>query len=503
MGDNSGNKPWKDDMDLLRHEIGQLSYVVKNIAITLTNQKKNRNVSDDEKSCVDSEDENQPKGRKNTKNDDDRGLKLDIPDFNGDMDPENFLDWIRQAGRIFEYKGYDDRKQFKVAILKLTKYASLWYENLKKQRRREGKQKIESWVKLKKHLMKRFLPRDYEQVNYLKLQSLMQENLSVTDYIKEFERMSILCDLEEKEELRVARFIKGLIPSLATKVEIQNYDGFNDVCRLALKFEKQEKARKASPYSKGVVIGSSSQTRTAPRKPKETPKEEPRDKGKGVSVETKGNSMRRCFKCQGYGHIANECPQKRALTAQNLCEVVPNFVTPEEDEEARDKEGMVCDVDPLSEDECLVLRNLHVEASTTKTEQREQIFHTRCKVRNKTCNLIIDSGSCTNVVSKSLVDELKLQTRDRDKSYKLHWLNGDYGIHVKKQALISLSLGPYTDELWCDVVPMSACHILLGRPWQFDRRVEHDGRSNVYSVTKGNVTYNLKPLSPSRLKSLN
>ncbi|XP_074297633.1 uncharacterized protein LOC141628378 [Silene latifolia] len=47
---------------------------------------------------------------------------------------------------------------------------------------------------------------------------------------------------------------------------------------------------------------------------------------------------------------------------------------------------------------------------------------------------------------------------------------------------------------------MNACHILLGRPWQFDRKVEHDGRSNVYSVTKGNVTYNLKPLSPNKVK---
>ncbi|XP_074318409.1 uncharacterized protein LOC141655216 [Silene latifolia] len=47
---------------------------------------------------------------------------------------------------------------------------------------------------------------------------------------------------------------------------------------------------------------------------------------------------------------------------------------------------------------------------------------------------------------------------------------------------------------------MNACHILLGRPWQFDRKVEHDGRSNVYSVMKGNVKYNLKSMSPNKIK---
>ena len=33
----------------------------------------------------------------------------------------------------------------------------------------------------------------------------------------------------------------------------------------------------------------------------------------------------------------------------------------------------------------------------------------------------------------------------------------------------------YKDKVWCDVVTMDDCHLLLGRPWQFDRDVRHDG----------------------------
>ena len=28
---------------------------------------------------------------------------------------------------------------------------------------------------------------------------------------------------------------------------------------------------------------------------------------------------------------------------------------------------------------------------------------------------------------------------------------------------------------------MDVCHLLLGRPWQYDRAVQHDGRTNSYS----------------------
>ncbi|XP_022857647.1 uncharacterized protein LOC111378647 [Olea europaea var. sylvestris] len=41
----------------------------------------------------------------------------------------------------------------------------------------------------------------------------------------------------------------------------------------------------------------------------------------------------------------------------------------------------------------------------------------------------------------------------------------------------------YRDSVWCDVVPMDACHLLLGRPWQFDRDMCHEGCLNAYTIT--------------------
>lgn len=61
-------------------------------------------------------------------------------------------------------------------------------------------------------------------------------------------------------------------------------------------------------------------------------------------------------------------------------------------------------------------------------------------------------------------------------------------IKVIKCYLVSFSIGnSYKDEAWCDVFPMDACHLLLGRPWQYDRRTLHDGYRNTYTFVKDGV----------------
>ncbi|XP_048229085.1 uncharacterized protein LOC125369857 [Ricinus communis] len=48
-------------------------------------------------------------------------------------------------------------------------------------------------------------------------------------------------------------------------------------------------------------------------------------------------------------------------------------------------------------------------------------------------------------------------------------------------------------------VPMHAGHILLDRPWQFDRKVSHDGFLNRYSFVKDGRKVTLTPLSPKEV----
>uniref|UniRef100_A0A2N9HYV7 Reverse transcriptase domain-containing protein n=1 Tax=Fagus sylvatica TaxID=28930 RepID=A0A2N9HYV7_FAGSY len=128
--------------------------------------------------------------------------------------------------------------------------------------------------------------------------------------------------------------------------------------------------------------------------------------------------------------------------------------------DASDDDGVVY---PMTGESLVARRalNTHIKVDDAE-QQRENIFHTRCHVNNK-------------------------------------WLNNCGEVRVDRQVLVTFSIGKYLDEVLCDVVPMHAGHILLGRPWQYDRRVTHDGFKNMYSFVKEGKTIKLAPLTPSQV----
>ena len=71
---------------------------------------------------------------------------------------------------------------------------------------------------------------------------------------------------------------------------------------------------------------------------------------------------------------------------------------------------------------------------------------------------------------------------------------------VTKQCLVEFKIGGYRDEILCDVIPMDICHVLLGRPWQFDINVSHDGRKNTYTLEKNGRTHMLLPIEEKKVK---
>ncbi|KAJ9185016.1 hypothetical protein P3X46_004694 [Hevea brasiliensis] len=112
--------------------------------------------------------------------------------------------------------------------------------------------------------------------------------------------------------------------------------------------------------------------------------------------------------------------------------------------------------------------------------------------------MIVDSGSCVNVASTLMVVKLGMRTMKHPRPYKLQWLNECGEIKVNKQVMLAFSIGRYKDEVLCDVVPMHAGHILLGRPWQYDRKVVHDGFRNRYSFDHDGRRVTLAALSPAQ-----
>ncbi|KAF7838965.1 uncharacterized protein G2W53_007447 [Senna tora] len=98
-----------------------------------------------------------------------------------------------------------------------------------------------------------------------------------------------------------------------------------------------------------------------------------------------------------------------------------------------------------------------------------------------------------------MVEKLNLPTVRHPRPYKLQWSNECGEIKVDKQVLVSFSIGKYCDEILCDVVPMHAGHILLGRPWELDRKAKKNRFTNRYSFVMNNKPVTLVPLTPEQI----
>ena len=45
-----------------------------------------------------------------------------------------------------------------------------------------------------------------------------------------------------------------------------------------------------------------------------------------------------------------------------------------------------------------------------------------------------------------------------------------------------MKIGTYYDEVLCNIMSMDCCHILLGRPYKYNRQEMHDGRLSRYTI---------------------
>ena len=107
-----------------------------------------------------------------------------------------------------------------------------------------------------------------------------------------------------------------------------------------------------------------------------------------------------------------------------------------------------------------------------------------------------------NVISETAVKRLELKMEKHPNPYRINWVNDTNSILVKHRCQIKFSLGKnYADEAWCDVIPMTVCHMLLGRPWLYDRKVFYDGYTNTYSFNFKGKKFVLEPLHISEFEA--
>lgn len=189
-----------------------------------------------------------------------------------------------------------------------------------------------------------------------------------------------------------------------------------------------------------------------------------------AAIEELRRSMRpnalRCYTCGESGHRQTACPNatRRGLLAEDT-----KWDDDLEDDDENLIERIVDDRNTGDTGTLFMLR--HVCLTPMRQEDqpwlRNNIFASTCTIHGRVCSFVIDSGSCRNVISEDVVNKLGLRRSNHPAPYKLVWLKKGTSIRVIHRVLVSLSIEAYYhDKVYCDVVPMDASHVLLGRPWQ-------------------------------------
>eukprot|EP00253_Pinus_taeda_P030671 PITA_30671 len=284
--------------------------------------------------------------------------------------------------------------------------------------------------------------------------------MTVREYIEEFYKVIIRARQTQDTDEKVARYVNGLRMDIQDEISLLSPKTVEEAYQMVLK-DEEKLMRKQSARGRGTFRGKGSQG------------------GRGRSTTPRDGASSSSNQHATIGGDAGTS-QRNAIFSQVEEEVAT--VTEEEDVPERG--------------ESLVVNKIFLKLAKEIVEpsQRKTLFRKVCKVQGKYCQMIIDSGNTDNLVSTEVVDKLKLKKIRHPTPYKVSWLQKGHKVLVNEQCEVELQLGKYKDKIVCDVMPMDVCHILLGRPWQYDRGAMHDGKRKTYKFGQDGVNHTLLPM---------
>jgi hypothetical protein len=98
--------------------------------------------------------------------------KMDIPVYEGNLDVDEILDWIRALDTYFDYEDVEEDKKVKHVVMRLKGHAALWWDGLQADMRYQGKHKIKRWDRTIANMKAKFIPRDYQITLFKRMQNL-------------------------------------------------------------------------------------------------------------------------------------------------------------------------------------------------------------------------------------------------------------------------------------------------------------------------------------------
>jgi hypothetical protein len=200
----------------------------------------------------------------------------------------------------------------------------------------------QTWIALMRVMRARFVPSYYACDPINKLQQLKQGAKSVEEYYQELQIGMLRCNLEEREDDAMARFVAGWNREIQDILEYKDYKNITRLFHFACNAEREVQGRNTSAktnfsagrtnswqHNNGCIAPlSASPSQVVPSTPSNSSKPQTATtnsatwapsatKSTPSPAESAASSSRardiQCHHCKGFGHVMRDCSSKRFL----------------------------------------------------------------------------------------------------------------------------------------------------------------------------------------------
>lgn len=129
------------------------------------------------------------------------------------------------------------------------------------------------------------------------------------------------------------------------------------------------------------------------------------------------NTVPKCYRCHEVGHKSNVYPW---CSSVNFVDAMDEEEEEIHNEEVEDEEHIINT--NFGEHLTCVVRRLMYAPRKDEHPQWRKHFKIKYMITSKVCDLIIDGGSCDNIISSKTVQKLGLQTKTHVWPYRIRWI---------------------------------------------------------------------------------
>eukprot|EP00253_Pinus_taeda_P004272 PITA_04272 len=281
--------------------------------------------------------------------------------------------------------------------------------------------------------------------------------------MEEFYRVNLRARYTEDTTERTTRYVNGLRLDILDEINILSSNNTKEVYQSAMKAEEKITRKQNAWRGRGA------------------------NRGKGQSY--------------GRGQTANINEEGSSSKASgSAAEVIAREAVghPSEAGETTEVEGLVISVIGVinGDIDCLNVQKkikLDIGVRMWRSQRKQRHLPKKQRMLQRQGKLWCYT-STDNLVSTEMVEKLELKRLKHPNPYRVSWLQKGHRLLVDEQSEVEFQIGRYKDKVVCDIMPMDVSHILLGRPWQYGRKVVHDGLTNCYKFVKDGIKHMLVPI---------